>query len=179
MEERVIELSKYRFETAVESIEDARLMFNNGRYKNALNRAYYSIFHAIRAVNTLDGFDSSKHSGVIAFFNQTYVKEGIFPREMSRIIKQAYDNREKADYLDFYVASKDEAEKQILRAEVFAKAIKGYLSKQGVLDVEKLEDFFEGAEDPFYNESNMNRLRKNAIEMDISGGKIHEVPLGD
>ena len=29
---------------------------------------------AMRAVNALDGFDSSKHSGVIAHFNQMYVK---------------------------------------------------------------------------------------------------------
>ncbi len=174
MEERVVELSKYRFETALENLEDARLMFNNGRYKNALNRAYYSIFHAIRAVNTLEGFDSSKHSGVIAFFNQTYVKEDVFSREMSKIIKQAYDNREKADYLDFYVASKDEAEKQIRRAEEFTEVIKEYLSIQGVLDIKN-----KGEYDPFYDMDNMERLRKNAIEMDKTGGTVHEVPLGD
>lgn len=86
---------KYRFETSLENLEDAKLMFENGRYKNALNRAYYSIFHAIRSVNTLKGFDSSKHSGVIAFFNQSYVKEGVFDKELSKIIKQAYDYREK------------------------------------------------------------------------------------
>lgn len=28
-----------------------------------------------RAVNTLDGFDSSKHSGVIANFNHNYIKK--------------------------------------------------------------------------------------------------------
>lgn len=50
-------------------------MYEAGRYKNALNRAYYSIFHAMRAVNALDGFDISKHSGVIAHFNQNYVIE--------------------------------------------------------------------------------------------------------
>ncbi len=62
------ELSKYRFETCKEDLYDAQLMLKNGRYKNALNRGYYAIFHAIRAVNALDGFDSSKHSGVIAHF---------------------------------------------------------------------------------------------------------------
>ena len=113
--------------------EDAKLMFENGRYKNALNIAYYSIFHAIRSVNTLKGFDSSKHSGVIAFFNQSYVKEGVFDKELSKIIKQAYDYREKADYLDFYIASSEEAGKQIARAEVFKEAIKTYLVEQDIL----------------------------------------------
>ena len=133
MEERLIELSKYRFNTSCESLEDARIMFENGRYKNSLNRAYYCIFHAIRAVNTLKEFDSSKHSGVIYFFNQNFVKEGIFDKELSKIIKQAYDSREKADYLDFYIASSEEAEKQIVRAAQFLEAIKAYLIKQNIL----------------------------------------------
>ena len=133
MEERVKELSKYRFETSLENLEDARLMYENGRYKNALNRAYYSIFHAIRAVNALNEFDSSKHSGVIAFFNQNYIKEEIFPKELSKIITQASNNREKADYLDFYIASSEEAQKQIARAEEFTAVIKQYLESQKLL----------------------------------------------
>ena len=39
MEERIKELSKYRYETSLEDLEDARIMYENGRYKNALNRA--------------------------------------------------------------------------------------------------------------------------------------------
>ena len=127
MEGSVTELSHYRFETSLEALADARLMYENGRYKNALNRGYYAIFHAIRAVNALTGFDSSKHSGVIAYFNQNYVKSEIFPKELSKIIRLASENREKADYLDFYIASKEEAEKQIQRAEEFLKWIEKFL----------------------------------------------------
>lgn len=108
-------------------------MFENGRYKNALNRAYYAIFHAIKAVNSLRGFDSSKHSGVIAFFNQNYVKEGEFPRDMSKIIRRAAESRENADYLDFFVASREEAEKQIQRAEEFLKVIENYLQEKEIV----------------------------------------------
>ncbi len=130
MEGSVIELSKYRFETGIENLEDARLMYEKGRYKNSLNRAYYAIFHAIRAVNALDGFDSSKHSGVTAHFNQTYVKRAVFPKELSKIIRTASENREKADYLDFFIASKSEAERQIQRAESFIETVKPYLLEQ-------------------------------------------------
>ncbi len=134
MEGSIKELSRYRYETSLENLEDARIMFENGRYKNALNRAYYSIFHAIRAITALDGFDSSKHSGVIAFFNQRYVKEGIFTKELSKIIREASENREKADYLDFFVASKKEAEKQIGRAKMFLEQICDYLTEKGILE---------------------------------------------
>jgi len=108
-------------------------MYENERYKNTLNRAYYAIFHAIRAVNALSGFDSSKHSGVIAYFNQNYVKDGVFSKELSKIIKMASENREKADYLDFFIASKEEAERQILRAKEFIDVIKIYLENKEVL----------------------------------------------
>lgn len=133
MEGRIKELSKYRFHCCLEALEDAGIMYEAGRYKNALNRAYYSIFYGIRAVNALDGFDSSKHSGVIAYFNQHYVKTGIFPKEVSRQIKLASEKREKADYLDFYIASKEEAEEQIKGAKIFAFCIEEYLKNEQVL----------------------------------------------
>lgn len=133
MESKVKELSKYRYETSLENLTDARIMYDNGRYKNALNRGYYSIFHSIRAVCALDGFDSSKHSGVISYFNQNYVKTEIFPKELSKLIRYASENREKADYLDFFVASKEEAEKQIKRAEKFTDEIGKYLASIGIL----------------------------------------------
>lgn len=134
MEDRMKELAKYRFETSLEDLIDAKLMLDNGRYKNALNRGYYSIFHAIKAICALDGFDSSKHSGVISHFNQNYVKTEIFPKELSKIIRSASENREKADYLDFFIASKEEAEKQIERAKRFSSAIKDYLTDLNILD---------------------------------------------
>ena len=134
MEGSIKELSAYRYETAQENLQDAKIMYDNGRYKNALNRAYYAIFHSVRAVIALDGFDSSKHSGVIAFFNQNYVKNGTFTKDLSRIIREASEKREKADYLDFYVASKDEAEKQILRAEYFLKRIEQYLITEHIIE---------------------------------------------
>lgn len=133
MEEHVKALSKYRFETSLENLDDAKLMYENGRYKNALNRGYYSIFHALRAVIALNGFDSSKHSGVIAYFNQNYVKEGIFSKDISKKISEAAVKRENADYLDFYIASNDEAQKQIARAEEITSAVKEYLTEQGIL----------------------------------------------
>lgn len=134
MEGKVKELSRYRYEMSVEAINDAKIMYENGRYKNALNRAYYAIFHAMRSVNALAGFDSSKHSGVIAFFNQNYVKTEIFSKELSKMIRLASENREKADYLDFFIASKEETEKQIARAEKFMESIATYLNEQGIVE---------------------------------------------
>ena len=98
-----------------------------------MNRSYYAIFHAIRAVNVLDEFDSSKHSGVIAHFNQYHVKTGEFEKTASKIIQNAMEMREHADYEDFFVASKSESEEQITKAELFIGYVKDYLNNRNVL----------------------------------------------
>ncbi|MFA9464433.1 MAG: hypothetical protein ACERKN_09090 [Velocimicrobium sp.] len=67
----------------------------------------------MRAVTVLHGVDSSKHSGILANFNQTYVKEGILNKEASKIIKRAYMICEKSDYEDFYIVSGKETEEQL------------------------------------------------------------------
>lgn len=103
---RIEDLSKYRYEKALSNLTIASTLYNSASYGVALNRAYYSAFDAMRAVNALDGFDSSKHSGVISHFNQEYVKTGIFPSTSSSIIRKASMLREKSDYEDFISLTK-------------------------------------------------------------------------
>lgn len=94
MECSVKELSRYRLERAREMLDAARENLNIGQFRTSLNRSYYAIFHAMRATNILDGFDSSKHSGVVAHFIQYYIKEGKFPKDLAVIIKGASFLRE-------------------------------------------------------------------------------------
>ena len=73
-----INLSKVRLEHAKDSLLDAQEALKSERYKNAANRSYYAIFHAMRAVLALDGIDRKKHSGVISDFRKLYIKTNIF-----------------------------------------------------------------------------------------------------
>lgn len=132
MEGSMIDLSKYRFDTSVDELDTSKELLKTQKYKASVNRSYYAIFHALRAVTALDDFDSSKHSGIIAFFNKTYVKEGIFDKEISKLIDTAYRLREKADYQDFYVVSKEQAEEQIIKAEKVINTIKPYIEGRWV-----------------------------------------------
>ena len=132
MASSIKDLSKYRYERSLEELGNAKAMLGIGKYKLALNRSYYSIFHGMRAVNVLEEFDSSKHSGVIAHFNQYHVKTGDFPKEASRIIRNASELREHADYEDFFVASRQDAEEQVQKAEIFHQFVFNYLKQRGV-----------------------------------------------
>jgi uncharacterized protein (UPF0332 family) len=127
MEDKIRTLSNYRFEKASEDLRASRINLENNLIKASINRSYYAIFHAIRAVNTINEFDSKKHSGVIAHFNQFFVHTGKFEKEMYSIITYAYKIREKSDYDDFYIAIKEDAEQQLKNAELFLEKIKDYL----------------------------------------------------
>jgi uncharacterized protein (UPF0332 family) len=106
MDGGINDLAKYRLGRAEEMLEAAKTNYEIGQYKTSLNRSYYAVFHAIRAVNILDSFDSSKHSGVIAHFNQEYLKTGKLDKNLSAIIKSTYYLREKSDYDDFLLQVK-------------------------------------------------------------------------
>ena len=129
MEGSLDELASYRMERAREMMGAAKGNLEIGQYKTSLNRSYYAIFHAMRAMNILKGFDSSKHSGVIAFFNKEYLKENILDRSLSVIIKNSAFLREKSDYDDFYIAGKKEAEKQLEDARIFLLAVENYMDQ--------------------------------------------------
>ena len=128
MEGSIKDLARIRLEHAKEMLLAAKKNFESDELKTSLNRSYYAIFHAIRSVNCLDGFDSSKHSGVIAHFNQYTLKTGKMNPRLSDTIKTAMYCREKSDYDDFYVVSRKETEKQLVLAEEFVEAVQEYLS---------------------------------------------------
>ena len=84
MEGSIVDLSKYRLERAREDFKTANDNFVEGSYRASVNRSYYAIFHALRAITALDQFDSGKHSGIMAYVNQHYVKKGVFDKAFSK-----------------------------------------------------------------------------------------------
>ena len=140
MEGSVITLSKYRYQCAQENIEAARILLESKQFKSSVNRSYYAVFHALRALTALDRFDSSKHSGVIAFVNRNYVKKGVFDRNLSKIIDTTFRLREKADYEDFFVVSLQMAEEQLEKAEHLLQITYPYLDKCWKTESDNLDE---------------------------------------
>ena len=127
MEGSVKDLSKYRFSCAKENLNAAKLLLQAGQFKSSVNRSYYAVFHSLRAIIALDNFDSSKHSGVIAYFNHTYIKKGVFDKSISKLIDTCYRLREKADYQDFFIVSREMAQEQVEKAEKIIQILEPFL----------------------------------------------------
>lgn len=117
------DLAMYRLQTAKSDLKSAKILLAAEEYKGANNRAYYAIFHSVNAIHALNGKGYKRHKDAIANFNKEYVKTEIFPREIGRKISEAEEIRHASDYDDFYIASKEESERQIIVADEFIQMV--------------------------------------------------------
>ena len=127
LSEEIICLSKTRLDIAKERIAFADDILKLGDYKTVANRSYYAVFSAMRAVLALDGFDSKKHSGIIAEFRRNYLKTELLPKKLSNIIDALVEIRQGSDYDDFYVVSEDEVSEQLENAKMFISEVEKFL----------------------------------------------------
>ena len=124
------DLARYKLERAREELDTAELLFDNERLKAANNRAYYSIYYSLTAVLCLEPIAFKKHKDTIGYFNKNYVHTDRFPREIGRNISKAAKIRHASDYDEFYIASKEETEKQIRTAKELADLVDKFISEK-------------------------------------------------
>ena len=130
MDSETIEgFSKYRLNKAKETLETARMIFNEGKdFTSANNRAYYAIFYAIRAVLAIEEVDFKRHKDVLAYFNKEYVNKEKFPKKIGRKISHAQRIREDSDYDDDYEPSFEKTEQQINTAQELIDLVEEYIN---------------------------------------------------
>lgn len=86
------------FSNALERLESAKILFNNGQYADSVGRAYYAMFFAARAILFQKNIHPRTHRGLISQFSFEIVKKGNFPRELFDLLTRAQEDREQADY---------------------------------------------------------------------------------
>lgn len=62
------DIIKHRLEVAAEDLTTARILFDANQYRGANNRAYYSIFHTICAVLSMEEKAFKRHKDSLAYF---------------------------------------------------------------------------------------------------------------
>lgn len=123
------ELAKHRLEQAKEDLEAGKLLYDKNFYKSANNRAYYSIFHSIKAVLALEPIDFKRHKDVLAYFNKIYINKEIFSRMMGRKIQNASAIREDSDYDDEFIVDADKTNEQLKTAEELIELVDKYIDE--------------------------------------------------
>lgn len=107
-EQDIRALVTYRLDEASEVLRDAELLLDAGRHRSAANRLYYAAFYAATAVLLTKRLEYSKHSAVVALFDKEFIGTGILPREYSRTLHRAFNERQQDDYMPFVEMDPDE-----------------------------------------------------------------------
>ena len=111
-------IARHRIERADAACREGDLLAEQHSYGGAANRYYYAAFHAARALLATRNVDSARHAGVIALFQQHFVKSGDFPADVARALPRSFEKRLSSDYSDFVAVSAAEVER--VRTEVHA-----------------------------------------------------------
>lgn len=127
-----VNLVKWRLDKAEKTFKEGEDLLMLCHYSGAINRFYYSVFHSMRAVLATEGLDSAKHSGVIALFNQNFVKTGKISRNASKTVSLLFNLRNDSDYLDFKVFNLQQVNNAKESVRSLIEEVKNYLSFLGI-----------------------------------------------
>jgi hypothetical protein len=97
---------------------------------DAVNRAYYSFFHAAKAMLNVLGYDAKTHSGLISEFGLRIIKTNFLDKKFGQYLRRAYEMRESSDYEIGVVFSEDETQTLIKNAEEFLKKAQEFVEKR-------------------------------------------------
>jgi uncharacterized protein (UPF0332 family) len=132
--EKKRELALYRLQQAEESLEEARFLFEGQKSpRSVINRAYYAMYYSVLALLIFESYSSSKHSGVLSFFNKRFIKGNVIPQDVGRAINRAFDLRQRGDYREYVTLSRKQAEPFLNEARRFIDTVQGYLKAEGYI----------------------------------------------
>jgi uncharacterized protein (UPF0332 family) len=95
------DLVKYRIERAYETLADARLLADSGRWNSCINRLYYASFYSVNALLLKNNFQTHTHNGCKTKFHSEFVKTGIIDKNFGKLYSDLFDWRQEGDYADF------------------------------------------------------------------------------
>ncbi len=115
-------LSKNELVSAGDDLEEARLSLSGRRFKWATIQAYYSMFHAARALLYSRGYRERSHYCVMVGIEHLFAEEGLLDMKWARALRNAMSMREDADYSSEF--SEDGAKTTVKNADGFLKEAK-------------------------------------------------------
>jgi len=118
----------YRLEQGEQALRDARTLLATASYNATVNRAYYAMFYGILALLCVRGLGTSKHSGAIELFDREFTKKGVFDRELTQWLHEAFRLRQRADYQEMVKVSRERAEETLQHAESFVAQVRKHLA---------------------------------------------------
>ena len=115
---------------AEETLNAAEVLFKEEYLRDAVNRAYYSVFYIAEALLNEKNLRFKKHGSVHGSFSQHFVKTGIFDAKFHKLLTKSFGQRLLGDYDEVTKFSSEEVSDILQQAWDFLKTAKEYLAGQ-------------------------------------------------
>jgi uncharacterized protein (UPF0332 family) len=112
---------------AQQALRAAEALYHMGLLADAVSRAYYAAFHALKAVLYTRGVEPQSHAGAIHLFNVELVKPGLMSSRLNRILGNLQRTREMADYDPSIVFNEADIAADIEDAKTFIREAELFL----------------------------------------------------
>jgi hypothetical protein len=104
---------------AEECLKEARALHVAGLPFGVASRAYYAVFHAVRALLFSAGLEMKSHRGTLSLLGEHFVKPGRLTAELARTAAHMQRDREDADYATGTVFTDTQVAQMVSDAERF------------------------------------------------------------
>jgi len=118
----------YRFHRAEESLDDALILANSGKWNTVVNRLYYSCFYAVIALLLKNGVENQSHDGARIQFGLHFIKTGKIEKKYGKLFTKLFDYRQKGDYGDLFDFNENIVEPLIVQVKEFIEEIKKHIN---------------------------------------------------
>lgn len=115
------------FEKSIYLLKVAKKNYEDEFYPDSINRSYYAIFHAAKALLIKKGINTKTHTGTIHKFGLEYIINGNFDKEIGKFFSKLGEDREKADYDYAHNITKEKAKTDLDNAKSFVEESKKFL----------------------------------------------------
>lgn len=114
-------------EKAKRFLRTAKLSLRDGDYDSSVSRCYYGMFFITEALLLTKNITISTHKGVLTLFGEHYIKTNIINKDWGKLLRRAYDLRQKGDYASGFIVNKKEAEEILKKANEFVNEMKKHI----------------------------------------------------
>jgi len=120
--------AKDEIERAMDELRVAMVLQKEGFYFKGIASAYYSIYHAAKALLLLKGIDPKTHEGVERMFSLYYIKTKEFDLAVGKAIGRLMKMREEADYYPEVPFTEEDSIEAIRMATGFLEKAKSIMT---------------------------------------------------
>jgi len=122
-------LINLKIERANDTIREVPYLIEQGFYRTAVNRLYYSCYYIVSALLLQKGYEARTHNGIIALFAMDFIKTGVVSNEEGKLYRSLFELRQTGDYDEVKIIDRDDVITRLQPAEHFIKTIEQLILK--------------------------------------------------